>query len=83
MAKRVPEIEPGANPGFALVLHHNLGLDFTRAPDRMGQRRCIPRQQSVQIGFQPDQKFHVVDKAVLDDFGETGTEFAFRQSIEG
>ena len=40
------------------------------------------RAQRIDMAFQPSHEVHVVNRAVLDDFGQPRAEFTRRQSIE-
>ena len=53
VAEGVAEIEDGAQAALALVLAHDVGLDFAGARDRMRQRGRVARQQLVDVLLDP------------------------------
>ena len=78
----VAVIQYGADAAFFFVLPHHPGLDFAAAAHRCGQRLWVAGQQRGQMGFDPVQKRHVCNGAVLDDFGQTRAQLALGQRFQ-
>ena len=83
MAKGVAEIQNGAQAVVALVLRHHPGLDLATAFDGVGQRTGVARHQGTDVGLNPVQKRQVGNRAVFDDFGQPGADFALCQGVNG
>nr|GEU28520.1 hypothetical protein [Tanacetum cinerariifolium] len=83
VAERVAEIEDGAQAAFALVLAHDLGLDFARAGDGIREGALVARHQQADIGFDPVEERGVDDGAVLDHLSQAGRQFAVGQGFQG
>ena len=82
VAKGVAKVQNSAQARFALVLRHHVGFDLAAALDRMGQRHRVTGQQRIQVGRDPVQKAQVCYRAILDDLGQAGAEFALRQGAQ-
>ena len=82
VAKGVAKVQNSAQARFALVLRHHVGFDLAAALDRMGQRHRVTGQQRIQVGRDPVQKAQVCYRAILDDLGQAGAEFALGQGAQ-
>ena len=83
VAKGVTEIQNSADAAFAFVLSDHPSFDLATALHRLGQGLRIPRQQIIQVLLDPIEEGHVGNRAVFDDLGQTGAEFARRQCVQG
>ena len=82
MTEGVAKIEDFAQAGFALILRHHLGLDFTGALDHPGQSLGLPGQYRWQVLFNGIEVGCIANHAVLDHLGQSGTVFTRLQSVE-
>ena len=82
MAEGMSEIENGAQTRLPLVSAHHLRLDFTAAPDGMGQRLRLAGAQCGQMRLDPIKESHVGNRAIFDDFSQTSGKLARRQGFD-
>ncbi len=82
MPEGMAEIKDGAQALLPFILTDDPGLDFTTAPDGMRQRHGVARKQGIHIGFNPVKEIKVGDGPVLDNLGQTCTQFAGGQGVQ-
>ncbi len=63
VSKGVPEVEQGALPGFALVRGNDLSLVGAGTMDGVGESLRVPRQQPVEVRFQPGKELRITNQA--------------------
>ena len=79
MAECMAEIEQGAFSIFALVAHHDAGLRRATAGDGLGARRTACKDLRA-VSIEPIEEGGIAEKAIFDDLGVAGREFARGQS---
>ena len=79
VAEGMAEVEDRAQPRFLLVAGDDAAFSCTSGY-RLHERGVVARQQIVEVRFEPAEEVRVGDRAVLDDFGQSGDQLALRQS---
>ena len=82
VTERVAEVEQRSRPVFALISGDDPRLDLAGTPDGVLERCGFAREQLPRGGFDPLQELDVLDQPVLDHFGETRAQLAWRQSAQ-
>ena len=82
VAKGVAKIQDCPETGFALIRPNHLRLDLAAAADRMRQCGPVPRHQGINVRFEPIEKRHISNRAVLDHLGQPCAELPRRQGAQ-
>ena len=73
------EVQDCAQILLAFVLGDHCRLDFARSRDAVSERVDVAREQLGHVVVQPVEQQRIPDAAVLDHFGEPGSEFPVRE----
>ena len=82
MAKTVAKIQQGADSRLFFILGHDFRLVLHRFMDQVIQSVFMPLPDGCSVIFQPIEKACIVDRAVLDDFSQTGIELPFGKACK-
>ena len=68
---------------LALVRCHDPGFELAGTAHHMLQPLLVLLQQALVLLLKPGEKLRIAEQPVFDDFGQSGTELALRQRMQG